>query len=311
MKYNAKEIFIFGILLLFLALLFALICRTIRKIDHKNQIQKMSKEEKRTLFDRLLKPFGYAYDEGQQIFITRIHAWQRQFGYEAAFDRAAVWGSMVFQCFPVYFDYMGKTWLMEIWKGQYGIACGCEIGLYHADRIVLPEDYPKTHFESVDDDELMNFMVILEGKGIPGFTSQMRHWWLGTFRVGAYCRPGRLNVLYQISFRDPCMMEAVLTGLWQSEYPKEQISVLRNTIAIRQHKENSLHRSIPGKLYARWVMWKNHQQVRLFRWYTRPFTDPRDRLLFLYFQIPFLFRRLMQHGMKGGKFGLGLSKKAE
>ena len=30
----------------------------------------------------------------------------------------------VFMCLPVYFDYGGKTWLMEFWKGGYGITAG-------------------------------------------------------------------------------------------------------------------------------------------------------------------------------------------
>ena len=33
---------------------------------------------------------------------------------------------MVFETLPVYFDYAGKTWLIQIWKGQYGICTGCE-----------------------------------------------------------------------------------------------------------------------------------------------------------------------------------------
>ena len=33
---------------------------------------------------------------------------------------------MVFETLPVYFDYAGKTWLIQIWKGQYGICTECE-----------------------------------------------------------------------------------------------------------------------------------------------------------------------------------------
>ena len=37
---------------------------------------------------------------------------------------------MVFDALPVYFDYQKKTWLIEFWKGQYGINTGAEIGIY-------------------------------------------------------------------------------------------------------------------------------------------------------------------------------------
>ena len=63
-------------------------------------------------------------------------AWQKAFGYLDAYNRAAPYLSMVFDSYPIYFDYEGRTWLVQIWKGQYGICTGCEIGLYYTDGIV-------------------------------------------------------------------------------------------------------------------------------------------------------------------------------
>lgn len=67
---------------------------------------------------------------------SRTDAWQKAFGYLDAYNRAAPYLSMVFDSYPIYFDYEGRTWLVQIWKGQYGICTGCEIGLYYADGIV-------------------------------------------------------------------------------------------------------------------------------------------------------------------------------
>ena len=39
---------------------------------------------------------------------------------------------MIIDAYPVYFDYQDKTWMIEFWRGQYGINTGAEIGVYHA-----------------------------------------------------------------------------------------------------------------------------------------------------------------------------------
>mgnify|MGYP000621142798 CR=1 FL=1 len=51
-----------------------------------------------------------------------------------------------------YFDYQGKTWLLEFWKGQYGINTGAEIGIYRADTLLSPAQRPYTLFHTVPDE---------------------------------------------------------------------------------------------------------------------------------------------------------------
>lgn len=263
------------------------------------RVKKMNARDKASLLNSLLSPFGYFYYAEQDLVLTRIDAWQRAFGYEAFYDRAAAAGSMIFQCFPVYFDYAGKTWLLEFWKGQYGITSGCEIGLYHADRIVAKEDYAHTHFESASDEEMQNFTIILEGKQMEGFAYQKKHWWLAAFRVGEYQEPKQLRATYQIRFQSPRMLHAVWEGLERAGYPEEQRFVLCSTLVIRQDDEDAMHRNIFGKVYARWVLFKNHCLVQLFRTYTSPFTSALDRILLLYFRMPVMFRRVFQRSIKG------------
>lgn len=61
------------------------------------------------------------------------------------------------QSMPVYFEYEGKTWLLECWKGQYGITVGAEIGLYYVDAMIEPKEYANTRFTAVSDDEMVHF----------------------------------------------------------------------------------------------------------------------------------------------------------
>jgi Domain of unknown function (DUF4474) len=42
-------------------------------------------------------------------------------------------------CVAVYLPVAkGKTWMIELWKGQYGLMTGCEIGVYNRS----PKDFP-------------------------------------------------------------------------------------------------------------------------------------------------------------------------
>ncbi len=66
----------------------------------------------------------------------------------------AVGAGMVIDAFPVYFNYEGRTWLVEFWKGQYGINTGGEVGIYHAKGVIPPHAYHTVHFEAVSDAEL-------------------------------------------------------------------------------------------------------------------------------------------------------------
>ena len=72
----------------------------------------MCTEEKRLLLNELIEPLGYYYIFGQDLFTTRIDAWQRDFGYSALYDKAAVHLNMIFDSLPVYFNYRGPGY----WK---------------------------------------------------------------------------------------------------------------------------------------------------------------------------------------------------
>lgn len=78
---------------------------------------------------------GFNYLDGMEkdIIYSRYHAGQRDLGYCYAYDEAIVAIDSILDCEPVYFIYDGKEWMIELWKGQYGIETGGEIGVYYRD----------------------------------------------------------------------------------------------------------------------------------------------------------------------------------
>ncbi len=77
--------------------------------------EELSDEEK---LEKMLAGTGYAYDERQNIFYSRMDAWQRKYGYCQLYDEATVPLSMVIDCEPVRFEYRSEKWLIEFWKGR-------------------------------------------------------------------------------------------------------------------------------------------------------------------------------------------------
>ena len=121
---------------LIILLLVALICSVFFHFRKKKiicKIQCMDKCQKCCKVEELVKLFGYCFHEECGFFSSTLDAWQREAGYAWIYDYMAPRFQMVFDALPVYFDYEGKTWLIEFWKGQYGINAGAEIG--------IPRDY--------------------------------------------------------------------------------------------------------------------------------------------------------------------------
>ena len=81
------------------------------------RLTNMSESEKNEKIDEIAGTFGYLYVPEWDVFTSRRDAWQKQFGYGSVYDKASPYAGMVFDTFPVYFDYAGKTWLIQIWKG--------------------------------------------------------------------------------------------------------------------------------------------------------------------------------------------------
>ncbi len=81
---------------------------------------------------RLVRIAGFNYDQQQKILRSDQYPIQRFFGFNRSIDVAAdtVLSSSIY-CDPICFFYDGKEYMLELWKGQYGIMSGAEVGLYY------------------------------------------------------------------------------------------------------------------------------------------------------------------------------------
>lgn len=245
--------------------------------------------EKVCLLNDLIHPFGFSYDDLQDTFTSLIDAWQREFGYHALFDRMAARFNMVFDCEPIYFDYDGRTWLIEFWKGQYGINSGAEIGIYYADRILSPSQYDKTLFQSIPDERMLPLSINLKQCKKTLFCRQKTHWWLTGFRMGKFCRPKELEMHVSLTFPNDAMLSGFVNGLLMAGYQTCDICICDLTATFSFTAPHHRQHGFLLWFHSRLSQLQNRIFVRLFCWMTKPFSCTTDRLLYLYYFLPFAF----------------------
>lgn len=82
-------------------------------------------------FDKA-KLASYKYDpDGNYYYTDDKDCWQSNMGYAQVYDSLAVISMMYYDTVRTTFEYEGKEWMIQIWKGQYGYAfVGGEVGVY-------------------------------------------------------------------------------------------------------------------------------------------------------------------------------------
>jgi UDP-2,3-diacylglucosamine pyrophosphatase LpxH len=185
----------------------------------------------RSLLAYAVDAAGFLYDPGQDIIYSKMYPLQRYFGYAYGYDAAALAMNSIIDCEPIFFDYNGKTWMIELWKGQYGLETGCEIGVYNRpigstsflygilDATVgrRPYDPNPSHnlfFDCAADTELLRMSSTLRRQGTKLFTRGPEpHWWLTGFKWGVLSEPSDLEMDVSIECLDSVMTTALVGAL--------------------------------------------------------------------------------------------------
>lgn len=283
----------FSIGIVILAILLLLVCGVCRKRWALKKVCSLSSKEKCELLSSLIAPFGYCYDDRGDIISSRNDAWQRQMGYTALFDRAAASFHMVFDYLPVYFDYQDRTWLIEFWKGQYGINTGAEIGVYYADRLLAPDELPTTLFQAVDDSDMlpMSFCLFQNQNALAKISK--RTWWLTAFCMGRFSEPSKLHMNASLEFLDRDMAHCFYHSLLETGIDLRDVRLCGREIQLCFCDGIKRHYNFFAKLQRKWAQFWNRLYCRVYLKITAPFCRTEDRLLYLYFLLPFAFRKML------------------
>jgi len=151
---------------------------------------------------------GFGWDYNQGIWYSLMNPIQRKYGYCDTYDNAAPFIGIFIKHQKIPFEYNGKTWMIWLWKGQYGITTGAEIGLYIDPGLFILKD-EKTWYRCANDSEriIMSFTLYKNGKKLFQRPSQT-HWWLTGFKPGLNVGATGLTMQISLTFHNVQMADS-------------------------------------------------------------------------------------------------------
>ncbi len=269
------------------------------------QLPILTQQEKRQKLNELIAPFGFAYDGKQDLFYSRIDSWQRKFGYGRIYDEAAAPLNMIIDCEPIYFDYQEKHWMIEFWKGQYGITTGGEVGIYYLPKRVQGEELllPRLVYHCVEDEDTLRIKTILRKKGKELYFRRGYHWWLTGFVLGEFSKPKELEMDIEITLKDSQMRDAFLQGLYEAGYQRNELNVRGNTVWIHFTRPHTKQPVTRNRLFVAVKQWENKRNCKLYQKATKDYVNAYDKILALKERVPLLYGKLERLGKS--RFGTG------
>ncbi len=183
---------------------------------------------------------GFAYSTQDKCFYAANNSWQRNFGYNELYDKTSQLIAISYDTINIYFPYDGKNWMIQLWKGQYGmVLLGAEVGVYNRDASVSNT----THFNCVTDEERLPISLTLyqDGKSAPLFSRPAKpSWWMTGFvpgQLGVGVMVGssetqKLSVTTSLTFKDAEMTKAF-------EYALKAVTRIYNNVDAMNYEDVS------------------------------------------------------------------------
>lgn len=183
--------------------------------------------------DKVIELAGYSYDLKQDIFFSNMDPWQRNVGYCRLYDEAAAPLGMIVDIEPIYFQHQGKKWMIGLWKGQYDLVTGCEIGVYTgALDLNIPGVFSGIFYQSVSNADRLQMSYTLKKNGRVLFTREGKHWWLTGFKLGEFSEPSELEMTITITLNNVEMRNAFVSGLSNAGFLENNLSIHENSVSF-------------------------------------------------------------------------------
>lgn len=150
---------------------------------------------------------GFNYNLKELTLYATVNCWMRDFGFCVLYDIMANSMPAVFNYNTrrFRFDYDGAEWMIQIWKGNYFMSNGGEVGLYRREKGSIGDFY-----ECAEDEYLIPMsMQILHGDKLLVNMPEQLHWWINGFNMsGTLYRPSSLTMKFTVEMPDEEMLKA-------------------------------------------------------------------------------------------------------
>ena len=167
---------------------------------------------------------GYKYSYRDDYYYTNDKkCWQSNFGFGPLYDIVAPYVLLEYDYVRIFFTYEDKDWMIQFWKGQYGLLFfGSEQGVYtkpHSDK----KDGLFTFYQCADEKDWLDMEMTLfhDEKGNGNYVRQFsrdygKYWWCTGFKPGHLRieEPAKeLRTVGTITLKDEEMTKLFVEGL--------------------------------------------------------------------------------------------------
>ncbi|HHU72113.1 MAG TPA: DUF4474 domain-containing protein [Clostridiales bacterium] len=260
--------------------------------------------ERIELFNKDLAPFGFRYEPYQDIFYSLMNCWQRDFGYFRLYDEACAPLSMIIDCEPIYFEYGGKRWMIEFWKGQYGMTTGAEVGIYYTNGpdLNIPGIFNGTFYHCVKDEDRINMSFILRKNNNLLLTRSGYHWWLTGFKLGEFTDPDELSMDIMLELYNRTMANAFVGGLLKAGYKEHEFAVSGYRVYIHFNKPHT-PQPITRTSITEYIMQKNNANLcNTYAKLTAGYSETIDKIYVVKDKSPNMYNQMLSFGKPKGVF---------
>lgn len=162
---------------------------------------------------------GFNFNLSEMLVYATMDAWMRDFGFCLFYDVAA--GSMPllwnYNTRRFKFDYNGLEWMIQIWKGNYLITNGGEVGVYNR----TSEKFGSFYYAATNDQLMEMTLQIYHGEDLLVNQEPQMHWWINGFQMSDRIYiPDSLTLKSSIVMPDEEMLNAFCEAI-DSHYRKD------------------------------------------------------------------------------------------
>ncbi len=270
----------------------------------KDYSQQRDDDDDGSTIDELIGTAGYAYNPKKDIFFSTMYAWQRNMGYCRLYDEAAAPLGMIIDSEPIRFSYGGKRWLIEFWKGQYGMTTGCELGVYSSNwpDLNIPGVFDGTFYSCASNKDRLNMGFILYKNGEKIMTRKGKHWWLTGFKLGEFSEPSELSMDVYITLKNRSMRDAFLQSLQKEGYTEGQYEVRGNTVALHYDKPHTRQPYTRSATTDKLMLAQLKRNCEIYQVLTKGFTSLKDKVSAVKEGSPEVYSELFKIGKPASIF---------
>ena len=161
---------------------------------------------------------GYEFNYAECLLYTQVNVWMRNFGFCYFYDFFCYTTPFfIYNTRRIKFDYAGREWMIQIWKGNYLISNGAEVGIYNRDAGKFG-----SYYDCAGDEDMMPMsMKLYHGDELLFERDKTLHWWLTGFMIDDVLYSAKSMTLeFTIDMKDAEMVKA-FTDAINSRYINE------------------------------------------------------------------------------------------